>query len=158
MDDVTENRENIQVYLMVILRPEVADLEADDDSLFVVRDLAGREFAMQATTELNESIESNPSLSFKLQPTKVNNLFIDDISEMCEVIDDNKSEDKVVYVERKGICSSDSLALYIYYFIFSSICRAQGRRYYRRPCALHILLYIQYCYHLSPPTSQRYHQ
>src|SRR5699024_2460716 len=112
MDDVTENRENIQVYLMVILRPEIADLEADDDSLFVVRDLAGREFAMQATTELNESIESNPSLSFKLQPTKVNNLFIDDISEMWEVIDDNNTEYKVVYVERKGVGSSDEPPVY----------------------------------------------
>src|SRR5690625_987406 len=112
MDDVTENRENIQVYLMVILRPEVADLEADDDSLFIVRDLSGREFAMQATTELNESIESNPSLSFKLQPTKVNNLFIDDISEMWEVIDDNNTEYKVVYVERKGVGSSDEPPVY----------------------------------------------
>src|SRR5699024_6891818 len=112
MDDVTENRENIQVYLMVILRPEIADLEADDDSLFVVRDLAGREFAMQATTELNESIESNPSLSFKLQPTKVNNLFIDDISEMWEVIDDNNTEYKVVYVERKCVGSSDEPPVY----------------------------------------------
>ena len=106
-DEVTENKKDIQVYVMVILRPEVAELDAEDDSLFIVLDLAGREFAMQATTELNESLDNNPSLSFTLYPSPANNLFIDDISEMWEVIDDNDTEYKITYVERKGVGSSD---------------------------------------------------
>ncbi|GIO25084.1 phage tail protein [Oceanobacillus sp. J11TS1] len=68
-----------------------------------VRDLNGREYHLQATTTHEFELNGNQTLTFTVLPTKVNSRFIDDISEMWEVIDDNEVVHKIVYCKKQGI-------------------------------------------------------
>lgn len=68
-----------------------------------VRDLNGKEYHLQATTTHDFELNGNQSLTFEVLPTKINNRFISDISEMWEVIDDNDVVHKVVYCKKQGI-------------------------------------------------------
>ncbi|MFB4471785.1 phage tail protein [Oceanobacillus caeni] len=68
-----------------------------------VRDLNGREYHLQATTTHDFELNGNQSLTFEVWPTKVNSEFIDDISEMWEVIDDNNVVHKIVHCQKQGV-------------------------------------------------------
>lgn len=67
-----------------------------------VRDLVGNEYVCQATTTHNLSLNGEQSLSFTLEYTKPNAVFIDNITEMWEVVDDNDVEHKIVLVSKKA--------------------------------------------------------
>jgi len=67
-----------------------------------VRDLVGNEYVCQATTTHNLSLNGEQSLSFTLEYTKPNAVFIDNIAEMWEVVDDNDVDHKIVLVSRKA--------------------------------------------------------
>lgn len=67
-----------------------------------VRDLVGNEYVCQATTTHNLSLNGEQSLSFTLEYTKPNAVFIDNIAEMWEVVDDNDVEHKIVLVSKKA--------------------------------------------------------
>lgn len=73
------------------------------DNTMYVRDLNGREYHLQATTTHDFELNGNQSISFTVLPTKANNRFISDISEMWEVIDDNDVVHKIVYCKKQGI-------------------------------------------------------
>ncbi|MFB4471835.1 phage tail protein [Oceanobacillus caeni] len=80
----------------------VSTEEYKSQTMFV-RDLNGREYHLQATTTHDFELNGNQSLTFEVLPTKINNRFISDISEMWEVIDDNDVVHKVVYCKKQGI-------------------------------------------------------
>src|SRR5699024_1068015 len=67
-----------------------------------VRDLEGKEYMLQATTTHEFELNGNQHLSFDILPTKANSLFIDDISEMWEVIDNDQVTHKIVQCNRRG--------------------------------------------------------
>jgi len=68
-----------------------------------VRDLIGKEYHLQATTTHEFDLNGNQSISFSVLPTKVNKEFIDDISEMWEVIDDKGVLHKIIYCKKQGV-------------------------------------------------------
>lgn len=80
--------------------------EYESQTMFV-RDLAGKEFHLQATTTHDMELNGNQSISFTVLPTKVNKSFIRDISEMWEVIDDNGVVHKIIYAKREGVGNPD---------------------------------------------------
>src|SRR4051794_17729523 len=67
-----------------------------------VRDLEGNEYPLQATTTNEYELNGNQSISLTIQSSKVNDLFIDDISEMWEIVDHDNVEHKIVYAKRQG--------------------------------------------------------
>jgi len=67
-----------------------------------VRDLVGNEYLLEATTEWQGERNGNQSIAFTIEPSKVNELFIDNLTEMWNVIDDDGVEYKVVYVKKAG--------------------------------------------------------
>jgi Prophage endopeptidase tail len=73
-----------------------------DPNMMYVRDLAGNEYALQTTSTSNLELNGNQSLTFKVLPTKVNELFIDDISEMWIVVDHDDVEHRIVYCKKQG--------------------------------------------------------
>ncbi|GIO25157.1 phage tail protein [Oceanobacillus sp. J11TS1] len=68
-----------------------------------VRDLNGREYHLQATTTHEFELNGHQSLTFEVLPTKVNSKFINDISEMWEVIDDDNVVHKIVRCQKQGV-------------------------------------------------------
>lgn len=71
-------------------------------SYLYVRDLAGKEYPIQVTTTKSLDLNGNQFISFMILPTKVNNLFINEISEMWEVVDENDVSYKIIYFKKKG--------------------------------------------------------
>ncbi|GEN87258.1 phage tail protein [Oceanobacillus sojae] len=69
--------------------------------MYVV-DLSNNEYMIQATHTITGELNANQSISMKILPTKTNRLFIDDISEMWSVVDNNDIEYKIVYCKKKG--------------------------------------------------------
>ncbi|WP_428909463.1 phage tail protein [Niallia sp. Krafla_26] len=67
-----------------------------------VRDLDGNEYPLQATSTNDQELNSNQSLTFRILPTKANNLFIKDISEMWEVVDHDDVPHKIIYFKKRG--------------------------------------------------------
>lgn len=67
-----------------------------------VRDLEGNEYPCQATITQNYELNGNQTLSAVILPSKVNKKFMDDISEMWEIVDFDGVAHKIVYVSRKG--------------------------------------------------------
>ncbi len=67
-----------------------------------VIDLEKEEYMLQATYTVEGELNSNQSLSLKILPTKVNKVFIEDITEMWTVVDNNGVEYRVVYCKKKG--------------------------------------------------------
>ena len=67
-----------------------------------VRDLSGNEYACQATITNDYELNGNRELSATILPSKVNRLFIDDISEMWEITDFDDVAHKIVYAKKKG--------------------------------------------------------
>src|SRR5699024_1568091 len=68
-----------------------------------VRNLAGDEYAVQATVTNDNEVNGNQSLSATILATKVNQAFIADISEMWRIVDHDNVEHKIIYAKRKGI-------------------------------------------------------
>lgn len=67
-----------------------------------VIDLEGNEYVLQATSTNYGELNGNQSFSAKILPSKVNNLFIKDITEMWNVVDHDEVEHKIIYAKRKG--------------------------------------------------------
>lgn len=74
-----------------------------------VRDLEGNEYPLQATITYNYELNGNQSVSFRVLPSKVNELFIHTITEMWEVVTDTTY--KVIYCKKRG--SGDKLTVEI---------------------------------------------
>lgn len=67
-----------------------------------VRDLTGNEFPLQATTVNEYELNGNMSITATIYPSKVNQAFIRDITEMWTLVDHDGVEHKIIYVKRKG--------------------------------------------------------
>src|SRR5699024_2833308 len=66
------------------------------------RDLEGNEYHLQSTITHNFELNGNQSLSTTIKPTKTNNKFINDISEMRNIVDHDEVEHKIIYAKRQG--------------------------------------------------------
>jgi len=71
------------------------------DTLHVI-DLEGNEYPLQATTTNDYELNGNQFLTFRILPSKVNELFINDITEMWEVVDLDGIKHKIVYLRKSG--------------------------------------------------------
>ncbi len=69
------------------------------DTLHVI-DLEGNEYPLQATTTNDYELNGNQFLTFRILPSKVNELFIHDITEMWEVVDLDGIKHKIVYLRK----------------------------------------------------------
>src|SRR5699024_1490174 len=67
-----------------------------------VIDLEGNEYALQATSTNDNETNGNQSLSSTILTTRVNKLFINDITDMWRVIDNDDVEQANRYCKRKG--------------------------------------------------------
>jgi len=67
-----------------------------------VRDLEGNEYAVMCTYTIEDELNGNTSLSAVLEPNKPNLEFLDDITEMWELVDDSGAEYKIIYVQKQG--------------------------------------------------------
>jgi hypothetical protein len=67
-----------------------------------VRNLEGDEYPLQATLTHEMELKGNQSLSAKIDSTKVNQAFINDISQMWEIVDDDDVTHKIIYLKKKG--------------------------------------------------------
>lgn len=67
-----------------------------------VIDLEGNEYPLQATTTNDYELNGNQFLTFRILPSKVNELFIHDITEMWEVVDLDGIKHKIVYLRKSG--------------------------------------------------------
>lgn len=67
-----------------------------------VIDLQGNEYSLQATTTNEYEISGNQSISIRVLPSKVNMLFIDDITEMWKIIDHDGITHKIIYLKKQG--------------------------------------------------------
>src|SRR5690625_5305462 len=71
-----------------------------------VIDLEGNEYALQATSTNEGENSGNQSFSTTIYATKVNNLFINEITEMWNVVDHDDVEHKVIYCKNQGVGNS----------------------------------------------------
>lgn len=67
-----------------------------------VINLEGNEYPLQATTTNDYELNGDRFLSFRILPSKVNELFIHDIAEMWEVVDLDGIKHKIVYLRKSG--------------------------------------------------------
>ncbi|MFD2658634.1 phage tail protein [Gracilibacillus thailandensis] len=67
-----------------------------------VRDLEGNEYPIQVTYTVDSELNGNITLSCRILPTKVNKLFINDITEMWEIVDHDDEEYKIIYAKKQG--------------------------------------------------------
>lgn len=67
-----------------------------------VRDLKGDEFPLQATLNHEMELNGNQSVSATIYSTKVNSAYIDDITEMWELVDFDNVSHKIIYAKKKG--------------------------------------------------------
>lgn len=67
-----------------------------------VRDLENKEYITQVTYLIEEELNGNCVFSAKISPNKVNLLFLNKLSEMWTLVDDNETEYKVVYLKKQG--------------------------------------------------------
>src|SRR5690625_1067431 len=68
-----------------------------------VTDLEGNEYACQVTITQLQELNDNRSLTATIMPSKVNKVFIDDITEMWEIVDHDDVVHKIVYTKRSAI-------------------------------------------------------
>lgn len=64
--------------------------------------MEGNEYPLQATTTNDYELNGNQFLTFRILPSKVNELFINDITEMWEVVDLDGIKHKIVYLRKSG--------------------------------------------------------
>lgn len=74
-----------------------------------VRNLIGEEFPLQATLTHEMELNGNQNVSATIRATKVNSAFIDDITEMWELVDFDDVAHKIIYAKKKG--EGDSLTV-----------------------------------------------
>lgn len=74
----------------------------DSTDTVYVRDLSGVEYPVQATLINDYELNGNQTLSAVIYPSNVNKAFIEDISEMWEIIDYENVTHKIVYLSRRG--------------------------------------------------------
>lgn len=74
-----------------------------------VTDFEGNEYAIQVTSTNDGEINGNQSLSATILPTKVNEIFINEITEMWNITDLDEVEHKIIYLKKKG--EGNSLAI-----------------------------------------------
>ncbi|WP_326314088.1 phage tail protein [Halobacillus sp. HZG1] len=67
-----------------------------------VRDLEGNEFAFQATTTVSAEKNGNQEFSCTVFPNKVNREFINNLTEMWEVVDHDDVPYKIIYAKPQG--------------------------------------------------------
>ncbi|MHC2836219.1 phage tail protein [Bacillus sp. F9_6S_D1_P_5] len=67
-----------------------------------VRDLENKEYITQVTYLIEEELNGNCVFSAKISPNKVNLIFLNKLSEMWTLVDDNETEYKVVYLKKQG--------------------------------------------------------
>lgn len=67
-----------------------------------VRDLENIEYITQITYLIEEELNGNCVFSAKIPPNKVNLTFLNRLSEMWTLVDDNETEYKVVYLKKQG--------------------------------------------------------
>ncbi|MEE6185560.1 phage tail protein [Bacillus pretiosus] len=67
-----------------------------------VRDLENIEYVTQITYLIEEELNGNSVFSAKIPPNKVNLTFLNRLSEMWTLVDDNETEYKVVYLKKQG--------------------------------------------------------
>ncbi|WP_429704820.1 phage tail protein [Bacillus paramobilis] len=67
-----------------------------------VRDLENIEYITQITYLIEEELNGNSVFSAKIPPNKVNLIFLNRLSEMWTLVDDNETEYKVVYLKKQG--------------------------------------------------------
>ncbi len=67
-----------------------------------VRDLENIEYITQTTYLIEEELNGNCVFSAKIPPNKVNLTFLNRLSEMWTLVDDNETEYKVVYLKKQG--------------------------------------------------------
>jgi len=67
-----------------------------------VKDLEGKEYAIQLTNTVESELNSFVVLSGTIYPSNVNKLFIDDIGEMWTITDFDGIEYKIIYAKRRG--------------------------------------------------------
>ncbi|PDY93108.1 hypothetical protein CON09_08615 [Bacillus anthracis] len=67
-----------------------------------VRDLENIEYITQITYLIEEELNGNCVFSAKIPPNKVNFTFLNRLSEMWTLVDDNETEYKVVYLKKQG--------------------------------------------------------
>ena len=94
-----------------------------------VIDLEGNEYALQATTTNDYELNGNQSISFRILPSKVNKLFIDDITEMWKVVDHDDITHKIVYLKKQGTGDSLSVEVKAVPLIFDDL---DSQRIYER--------------------------
>src|SRR5699024_11838984 len=70
--------------------------------LMYVTDLAGKQYPAQLTTTIDTELNGNQSLSATILPTKVNQAFISDITEMWTITDHDDVEHRIIHVVRRG--------------------------------------------------------
>lgn len=68
-----------------------------------VRNLAGEEFPAQLTRTVDSELNSNSILTATIQPTDINLAFLQDISEMWGLVDDEGTAFKLIYFKKKGL-------------------------------------------------------
>lgn len=67
-----------------------------------VRDLENIEYITQITYLIEEELNGNSVFSAEIPPNKVNLTFLNRLSEMWTLVDDNETEYKVVYLKKQG--------------------------------------------------------
>ncbi|WP_242300147.1 phage tail protein [Bacillus cereus group sp. BfR-BA-01448] len=67
-----------------------------------VRDLENIEYITQTTYLIEEELNGNCVFSAKIPPNKVNLTFLNRLSEMWTLVDDNETEYKVIYLKKQG--------------------------------------------------------
>lgn len=67
-----------------------------------VIDLNDEKYPIQTTTTNDYELNGNRSLSFRIQPNKANNTFINDITELWTVVDHDDVPHKIVYLKKRG--------------------------------------------------------
>src|SRR5699024_2748385 len=66
------------------------------------RSLDGKEYATMLTYEIEEELSGNVTFQAVIEPNKPNLLFIYDLTEMWELVDDDEVEYKIVHVQKQG--------------------------------------------------------
>lgn len=84
-----------------LIRPP-KELAGSTQERYYVRDIEGNEYPLQATVTHDFDLNGNQSLSFTVLPTKANKLFISEIEEMWEVVDEKDVVHKIVYAKKVG--------------------------------------------------------
>lgn len=67
-----------------------------------VRNLTGEEFPLQATLTHEMELNGNQNVAATIRATKVNLAFINDITEMWELVDFDDVAHKIIYAKKKG--------------------------------------------------------